>query len=341
MKRVILTLAVLISVILPRGAFASLLNLRGEELVQAGGSAIVVNGYSVPTYFDWNNDGRKDLVVSEGPDFFGDGKVRIYLNSGTASNPQFTDYFYAQSDGSDLAVPASGCLGAFGQVSYWNGDSSKDLVVGRSDGKIELFLNTGSDTAPVFDSGSFLEYGPAGSKADIDIGSRATSTVVDWDSDGLKDLVVGALDGRIHVYINEGTASEPDFLTETYVQADGSDLVVPTGRASPMIMDLDGDGLKDVLTGNTEGQLVFYSNVGTNEAPIFSGYTLIEADGLAIDLPGTPRSRPFVCDWNSDGHLDVLIGSYGGQVHLYQGVPEPATICFVGLGVLGLLRRWR
>jgi hypothetical protein len=76
-------------------------------------------------------------------------------------------------------------------------------------------------------------------------------------------------------------------------------------------------------------------------SPIFSGYTLIEADGIAIDLAGTPRSRPFVCDWTGDGNLDVLIGAYGGQVHLYEGVPEPATICLVALGGLALLRRRR
>ena len=341
MKRIVLMSVVLLLAMGRGGVFASLLNLAGEQLVQAGGSAIAVDGYSVPSYVDWNNDGRNDLVVSEGPDLSGTGKVRVYLNGGTASNPQYTDYFYAQSGGSDLTVPASGCLGAFGRVDYWDGDSGKDLLVGRADGTVMLFLNTGSDINPAFDSGTLLEYGLAGSKVSIDIGSRATSTIIDWDSDGLKDLVIGALDGRIHLYVNEGTNSEPEFLAEAFVQENGADLVVPSFRSSPVIMDLDGDGLKDLLTGNTDGQLLFYSNVGTDASPIFSGYTLIEADGIAIDLAGTPRSRPFVCDWTGDGNLDVLIGAYGGQIHLYEGVPEPATICLVALGGLALLRRRR
>ena len=37
----------------------------------------------------------------------------------------------------------------------------------------------------------------------------------------------------------------------------------------------------------------------------------VDSDGIAlltIDLPGTPRSRPCVCDWTNSGQIDVLIG---------------------------------
>jgi hypothetical protein len=88
-------------------------------------------------------------------------------------------------------------------------------------------------------------------------------------------------------------------------------------------MDLDGDGKKDILTGNTNGELLFYKNVGSDINPMFADYTLVESDGVPIDLAGTPRSRPFVCYWNGkdDNFLDVLIGAGDGQVHLYRGKP--------------------
>ena len=73
-----------------------LLNLGPEEFVQADGGDIVVPGCSAPSYVDWNNDGKKDLIIGEGNDS-NDGKVRIYLNDGTASDPNFSAYFYAQS----------------------------------------------------------------------------------------------------------------------------------------------------------------------------------------------------------------------------------------------------
>ena len=201
---------------------------------------------------------------------------------------------------------------------YWDADGRKDLLVGQADGKVRIFLNTNTDDDPEFDGGTMLQVGAPGSKVDIDVGSRATSTVADWNNDGKKDLVVGALDGKLYVYLNEGSDTDPNFISETIAQEDDADLVVPSIRSSPVIRDLDGGGRKDLLTGNTNGQLLFYSNVGTNDAPTFSGYTEVEADGVPIDLPDTPRSRPFVCDWTGDGVPDVLIGALDGNVHLYQ-----------------------
>jgi hypothetical protein len=149
------------------------------------------------------------------------------------------------------------------------------------------------------------------------------------------------LDGKMHLFINEGTDTAPDFLAQTFAQEDDLDLVVPSSRSSPDVLDLDSDGKKDLLTGNTNGQLLLYINTSTDSDPLFSGYSLVESDGVAIDLPGTPRSRPFVCDWTGDGYLDVLIGAADGKVHLYQGVPEPTTVCLLGIGGLALLRKRR
>ena len=88
-------------------AFAGLL-LGPEELVQTGGVDIDVPGYSVPSFAYWNDDNLKDLVVGEGGGGSVEGKVRVYLNTGSEINPQFTGYFYAQSESSDLIEPGSG-----------------------------------------------------------------------------------------------------------------------------------------------------------------------------------------------------------------------------------------
>jgi hypothetical protein len=307
---------------------SKIIGLGQEQLVQVDDLDITVPGYSVPSLCDWNNDGLQDLIIGEGGGF-GDAKVSLYLNSNISDklDPLFSDnyIFYAQvldlSGLSDLACPAAGCLGCFPRVVYWDADDMKDLIVGQADGTVKVFLNLWSDSYPIFDTGSFLEVGKSGYKSNINVGARATPCVVDWNNDDRKDLIVGALDGRIRIFINEGTDTEPDFIYDSLVQADGAELVVPSGRSSPEVFDLDLDGRKDIITGNTDGQLLFYRNIGTDKTPVFSGYTLVESDNVTIDLPGTPRSRPFVGYWNLDEYPDVLIGAGDGKVHLYLGLP--------------------
>jgi len=104
---------------------------------------------------------------------------------------------------------------------------------------------------------------------------------------------------------------------------------VPGGRSSPAVADLDGDGLRDLLVGNTYGQLLFYKNIGLESLPIFSGYTPATSAGAPIDLPGSLRSRPSVCHWTGDGHFgprdgywDVLVGSGDGKIRLYRGISK-------------------
>ncbi len=84
------------------------LNLGPEERVQAGAGDIVVPGYSVPSFDDWNNDNLKDLIVGEGSGLEPNARVRVYLNIGTESDPQFADFFYAQSAGVDLSGVGGG-----------------------------------------------------------------------------------------------------------------------------------------------------------------------------------------------------------------------------------------
>ncbi|MBL7153259.1 MAG: hypothetical protein ISS79_06050 [Phycisphaerae bacterium] len=319
MKRVILMAVALFAVLATaEDGFAGrlLLRLGPQERVRAGGAGIDVGTYSVPSFTDWDNDGKKDLIVGAK-----DGKVRIYINEGSESNPLFSTPLYAQSNGADLIRTGAGCMGCFPRVVYWDADGGKDLLIGRSDGKVEIFLNVAGDNAPAFDGGTLLKVGASGSKTNIGVGARATPSVVDWNSDGKKDLAVGAYDGKIHLFINEGTDAEPDFRAETFAPEDGSDLFVSAMRSSPDCLDLDGDGDKDLLMGNTSGQLLFYSNTGTDADPNFSGYQAVESDGVAIDLTAS-RSRPFACDWTSDGYFDVLIGASDGKVYLYQSIPQ-------------------
>jgi hypothetical protein len=311
-----------------------ILNFGPEEFIRAGGSDIVVPGYSVPSFEDWNNDGLRDLIVGEGGGT--PGKVRIYLNVGTEPAPSFSEFFYVQADGTDLAVTAQGCQGAFPRVVYWDDDDRKDLLVGLTDGTVLIYLNVTDNNEPAFDAGKQIWLG-TNEALPMDVGARATPSAVDWNNDGLLDVISGGLDGVIHIYQNCGCGGEipPRFYFSTpdgypFAQANGRDLTVPGGRSSPEFIDLDGDGTKDLITGNTDGLILFYRNIGTESLPDFAPYTPVQSDGVVIDLPGSLRSRPAVCRWTGDGkfgpkdgYWDLLVGYGDGKVRLYRGLPKP------------------
>ena len=64
----------------------------------------------------------------------------------------------------------------------------------------------------------------------IDVGYYAAPCVVDWDGDGVKDLVLGQFgNGNIRFYKNQGTNDNPVFTSFEYLHADGSIITLPYG----------------------------------------------------------------------------------------------------------------
>jgi len=318
MKKFVL---LLVLVFFTKNLFA-LIEFGVEEIVQAAAVDIDVGTYSTPSFSDWNNDGLRDLIIGDGT-----GKVRVFLNTGTIIEPIFNSSFFVQAGGTDLTVQNQGCLGSFPRVVHWNADAKKDLLVGAGAGNISIFINNGTDTNPVFAAGTFVQS--AGS--DINIGGRATSIFKDWNNDGKNDLIVGEWEGYINVFINENSNTNPVFQEGIFAKLGTDDLDVWSGRSSPIFYDLDADGKKDLVCGNTNGELLFYKNTNTTESPIFSNYENLKSLGSDIDLSGTPRSRPSFCNWNNDINVDVLIGAADGKVHLFRGVPEPTFYFFIFL----------
>ena len=78
--------------------------LSEPTLIKVGNEPIDVDmGYAAPYYVDFDGDGIRDLLVGQ----FGDGKLVIYRNTGTDSEPVFSDFYYFQAAGADGTVPTS------------------------------------------------------------------------------------------------------------------------------------------------------------------------------------------------------------------------------------------
>lgn len=75
---------------------------KGVRIMSGGKPIDVEIGHSVPTVADWNNDGKKDLVVGQ----FGKGMIRLYQNNGTDSKPSFTGFEYLKAGGTQISLPS-------------------------------------------------------------------------------------------------------------------------------------------------------------------------------------------------------------------------------------------
>jgi hypothetical protein len=138
--------------------------------------------------------------------------------------------------------------------------------------------------------------------------------VVDYNLDGNKDLLVGAADGTVRLYLNRGTNADPLISDYTLLTGDDGPLDVGT-NAAPFMVDWDNNGTFDLLAGNGDGLLYCYANRGSNTAPAFSApYLLTSLDGTPITVESD--CTPWVADWNDDGRKDLLLGNGSGALML-------------------------
>ena len=72
-------------------------------LLEAGGKPIDIEvGHVVPVAFDWNSDGKKDLITGQ----FQDGIISLFLNEGTDAKPVLKKAEKMKAGGDEIKLPA-------------------------------------------------------------------------------------------------------------------------------------------------------------------------------------------------------------------------------------------
>ena len=255
------------------------------------------------------------------------GKIRHYTQLTTHNSQLSTSWTYLQSEGVDIEVPAQGCQGASVAFADMDGDGVAETYVGTAGGDV-------------------LRY-PGGTVIASLGTARAMPYAYDIDGDGRDELVVGGMDGKIRVVSlaarsasapYQGEGGSQSSATETYTvtvltDVNGVALSVPNGRAAPIVADINHDGLADIVSGDTAGNVWAYlgwegrasSRPWTGQSPslpVLATPVCVYTNSVGL----ADRSRIGYGDVDGDGIEDLIVGRSDGSVTAMLGAETPSPI---------------
>ena len=325
----------------------------GRRLKKADGTPLVMDLQMItPTAIDWDKDGDSDLIVGDE-----DGRVAFIENTGKLGadrTPQFLSPRYFQQEAEDVKFGALATPVGFD----WDGDGDTDLICGNTAGYIAFIENLSGPGVerPKWAGPKYLEADgnilriQAGPNGSIQGPCEAkwgytTQSVADWDGDGLPDLVVNSIWGKVHWYRNTGTRKSPKLaaaqpievewngpqpkLAYGWLRPEGKALLTQW-RTTPVAVDWNRDGLVDLVMLDQEGYLAFFERArrgeklvllapkrtfhGENFSTTDSRHTVSDKNPGLIRLNSgiagkSGRRKLCVVDWDGDGKLDILANS--------------------------------
>lgn len=280
----------------------------GLKSVHAGSATVAI---------DINNDGDTDVVIGDTGSRF----LKFLENGGSPTNATITDVDTTFPD-YDSPVQIRDFVAPY--FVDLDNDGLKDFIAAaydrdaQSENQVWMYENVGTANVMVLDrqTTNFM----VGDM--IDIGERSYPNFVDYNNDGLQDIIIGGwgvftpgsgggtLSTGLTLLENTGTLEEPAFsyITDNFENVSNFLGIYPT------FADMDNDGDMDMIGGDGEGDIHYFRN----NAPAGSNMDLSLTQNKMIQIAGEGYVAPCTWDVDGDGLLDLIIGESSGKLYYYR-----------------------
>jgi hypothetical protein len=285
-----------------------------------------------PMLFDYNKDGKLDLII--GSDGYRQStgnltsRLSLYLNTSTPGNGSFalqsTNFLNLD------ALSMGGAAPATGDIDF---DGLTDLVLGHTDGTISYFKNTAASESaqPNWTLVSATLTDMSGTPINVD--GYAAPFIYDIDKDGKADLIIGNIYGYIQYYRNVATTPgsiKLELINSRLGNAKADPAQLLGNFSTPFIGKIDSSGSDYLLMGSNSGHI--YQFTGFQSGDTTATYTLVNGAYSYIDttysiytspsayygIYGNLRTSVAVGDVDNSGKLSMIVGNIKGGVEFYK-----------------------
>ena len=309
---------------------------------------------STPFAVDIDGDGDEDIVTGNAS-----GEIAIIenLSKRGVEFPKWAAQKKVRTpDGKEFRIMAgvNGSIQGPQEAKYgytivtaadWDGDGKIDILFNSIWGKVMWMRNIGSKTNPQFDFPQGIEVEWAGDQPELPWGWfkpktqknpreiitqwRTTPWPVDWNGDGLVDLILCDTDGDFALwerYRDKTGQLKLKPPKKVLCNMDGSPVRASryvakgewlggvagaSGRRKIAVMDWNCDGKPDLVLNYGANAQVYLQEKAENGKWFFK----CQPGTLAKEPLWSHDPVPGVCDFNADGKPDLLFGAMDGYVY--------------------------
>ncbi|QHI69180.1 FG-GAP-like repeat-containing protein [Tichowtungia aerotolerans] len=287
---------------------------------------------------DFNQDGKWDLLVGDSP-----GTVGYFPGESLYPDLRFGAYLPLETSNGAVRIVAgrNGSIQGPAEALWgytvpsavdWDGDGRMDVIMNSIWGRIEWTRNLGnglySELKPVK-----VQWDGAAPKPEWNWWNpepdewstqwRCTVQSIDWDRDGLTDVV--ALDAEGYLVLHRRSSTNGvlmlgggerifrDYTGDPW-QINAHD-AGGSGRRKFEFADWDNDGDRDLLVDRKEigGSIVWYENITNDDSP-----QLVMVNDLPDIVVQGHTCSPGVVDIDSDGKLDLIMAAEDGHFYVFH-----------------------